>query len=458
MASGQTQLVYKDEEALTPRSIGDVQQMLERSRLGSQIKDYKIVSGIMFFEVTRTQYNVKRRGFTSYVRYHMVAGEDPKEKGCLVSMHLSPEARYLITLHMSTLWDTRGGIVNVAWCTAFQFKRRILRSGNDSRSYWAIRRARRNYCKALLRLLDDCLDLESQDWQAIQVCAGSHTTPYLANRYQKVIDDHKKLFKECRHYRYRNRSVEPGADDSEDHDDDPDHDSDQRRLTDAGPDEDDKPNEHNDDHGPGPNDSDDDDGNGQDWRTQLNRLRRDRQHGSGPENNEDNLPDDVPDLLDMQDDIDEDFNMGEDIDEDDRSSSPVFVPHSRQTSPETTRHPNDVGNLSEIDIDDFSEINNDHTVSTRSPTRLGSSELKLELKPDPDNEYQHTRSKPPHDVIDLTGDSDESMGGGSSIMEMIDLTEDSESVRTGNEHGPVIDLTEDSDTYQSPMDIIELDD
>jgi hypothetical protein len=114
MANGQTQLVYKDEEALIPRSIGDVQQMLERSRLGSQIRHYKIVSGIMFFELTRTQYNVKRRGFTSYVRYHLVTGEDPKDKGCLVSMHLSPEAQYLITLHMKDLWDTRGGMVNVA--------------------------------------------------------------------------------------------------------------------------------------------------------------------------------------------------------------------------------------------------------------------------------------------------------------------------------------------------------
>jgi hypothetical protein len=437
MASGQTQLVYKDEEALTPRSIGDVQQMLERSRLGSQIKDYKIVFGIMFFEVTRTQYNVKRRGFTSYVRYHMVAGEDPKEKGCLVSMHLSPEAQYLTTLHMKDLWDTRGGIVNVAWCTAFQFKRSVY----DSRSYWAIRKARRNYCKALLRLLDASLDLENQDWQAIRVCAGSHTTAYLANRYQKVIDDHKKLFQECRRYRHRDQSVEPGADDSDDHDDDPDHDSDQRRLADAGPDEDDGPNEHSDNHGPGPNDSDDDDGNDQDWRTQLNRLRRDRQHDFEPENNEDNSPDDEPNLLDTQDDIDKDFNMEEDIHGDDRSSSPVFVPHSRQTSPETIMHPNDRENLSEVNSEDFSEI-----------------DIKLEPKVEPEEtEHHFARHEQTHNVIDLTEDSDESTSGGSSTMEVIDLTEDQEPMTDSNRDRTVIDLTQDSDASLSPMGVIELD-
>jgi hypothetical protein len=464
MVSGQTQLVYTDEEALSPRSIEDVKQMLDRSELGSQIRHYKIVSGIMFFEVTRTQYNVKRRGFTSYVRYHLVTGEDPMEKGCLVSMHLSPEAQYLITLHMSTLWDTRGGIVNVAWCTAFQFKRRILSSGNDSRSYWAIRKARRNYCKALLRLLDDSLDLENQDWQAIQVCAGSHTTLYLANKYQKEIDDHKKLFEECKHYRHRNRSVEPGADDDDDQDDDPGHDFDQRRLA-AGPGEDDELADHN----------------GQDWRTRLNRLRRDRQLDPEPENDDEDAPDDDPDRFEieeitsagfgMQAAIDEDLDMEDNLDEDrfdypdDRSSSP-FIPHSRQTSPETIRHPNDIGNLSEIDIDDFSGIKNNRTVNTRSSTRLDSLEVKLEPKVEPEEEamaqiqYRFTRPIRTHDLIDLTEDTDDSTRGGTSILEMIDLIEDPEPSENSNRYEIAIDLNQDSEeeTSQSTMQVIELDD
>lgn len=179
----------------------------------------------------------------------------------------------------------------------------------------------------------------------------------------------------------------------------------------------------------------------------TNRLRRDRQHGSEPENNEDNSPDDEPDLLAMQDDTDEDFNMEEDIDEDDRSSSPVFVPHSRQTSPETIMHPNGPGNLSEIDVDDFSEV-----------------DIKLEPKVEPEEEtmaqprYYFARPGQTHNVIDLTEESDESTSGGSSTMEVIDLTEDPEPIRNSNIDGAVVDLTEDSDVSRSPMDIIELDD
>jgi len=168
MPSGQTQRVYGNEDALAPESVGDIHRMLGESRLTSQIRRYRTVSGVMFFEVSHVHW-IAMRGYASYYRYHLVAGEDPKEKGCLVSMHLSHRAKRLITLHMKELWDTRGGVPNIAWCSAFQFKRKIFRSGTNSRSYTAIRRARRDYCRELLGVFDDSLSFENQNWQAIQV-------------------------------------------------------------------------------------------------------------------------------------------------------------------------------------------------------------------------------------------------------------------------------------------------
>lgn len=56
---------------------------------------------------------------------------------------------------MRSVDDTRGGIAEVAWCSSLQLKRKILPSGTVSRSYTAIRNARRDYCKELLNRLDD---------------------------------------------------------------------------------------------------------------------------------------------------------------------------------------------------------------------------------------------------------------------------------------------------------------
>jgi hypothetical protein len=107
--------------------------------------------------------------------------------------------------------------------------------------------------------------------------------------------------------------------------------------------------------------------------------------------------------------------------------------------------------------------------SQRSPTRLDSPiQPKLEPKVEPEdeatirNEYRYTRPKHIWDPIDLTEDSDESMGGGSSTMEVIELTEDSdtptEPVRTTNRCEAVIDLTQDPEASEGPMEVIELDD
>jgi hypothetical protein len=210
-------------------------------------------------------------------------------------------------------------------------------------------------------------------------------------------------------------------------------------------------------------------------------LRRDRQLDPEPENDDEDAPDDDPDRFEieeitsagfgMQAAIDEDLDMEDNLDEDrfdypdDRSSSP-FIPHSRQTSPETIRHPNDIGNLSEIDIDDFSGIKNNRTVNTRSSTRLDSLEVKLEPKVEPEEEamaqiqYRFTRPIRTHDLIDLTEDTDDSTRGGTSILEMIDLIEDPEPSENSNRYEIAIDLNQDSEeeTSQSTMQVIELDD
>jgi hypothetical protein len=116
MPSGQTQLVFGNEAALLPESIRDVRRLLNGANPRVRIRNHRIVSGVMFLEVPHTQY-VERLGRMSYVRYYLVAGEDPKEKGCVAAMYLSVEARKLLTVHMVDLYDTRGGKPNIAWCT-----------------------------------------------------------------------------------------------------------------------------------------------------------------------------------------------------------------------------------------------------------------------------------------------------------------------------------------------------
>lgn len=176
MLSGQTQRVFGyDEKPLTPDSIRDVQLLLSGSHPRVRIRNHKIVSDIMFFEVFHTRY-IQRLGRMSYIRHYLVAGEDPREKGCIAAIYLSTEKQEVRTANMTGLWDTRGGRSHVAWCSAFQFLRAITAGGKDSRSVSAILLARRDYCEELLKPLDDSIPLDRQDWQALQVCSGSYAT------------------------------------------------------------------------------------------------------------------------------------------------------------------------------------------------------------------------------------------------------------------------------------------
>jgi hypothetical protein len=296
-------------------------------------------------------------------------------------------------------------------------------------------------------------------------------TQYLANMLQKEIDDHRKFFRECRD-RHRIEPVEAGADedDSDDQDDNLDPGLRQHRRIDNEPDEDDEPNGHDHHPRPDPNDNDDngdddddDDDDEHHWRNKIDLLRRHSAPDSGPENTKNDMQDDFRDLINMEDDLNGEFDTQDDTDEDhdmmdhldDQPQSPTFfVPHSRQTSPEAN-------------LDYLSDI--DRMSTLRSPTRLDSLiQPKLEPKVEPgeeatiQTEYRYTRPRYTWDPIDLTEDSDESMGGGSSTMEVIELTEDSdtttEPARTINRYEDVIDLTQDSEDSQNSMEVIELDD
>lgn len=481
MPSGQTQKVYgHNEKALAPESIGDIHRMLGESKLTSQITNYRIVSGVMFFEVSRARW-VEQRGYAPYFRYHLVAGEDPEEKGCLVSMHLSHGIQRLDVLHMQSMWDTRGGIRNVAWCSAFQFKRKIFDSGTNSRSYTAIRTARGDYCKKLLRVFDDSKSLENQDWHAIQVCHYSYRFESLADTRQNIIDRHKRLFHDCLCEQCRTRRLEARAGDGNG-DDDNDNDRNNRG---------DRPR-------PDRNDNDDDGVNHDndslpDWQHELNRLRRHRMVGFAAEDNEDNSQGDDQDLINMEDDIDANVGMQDDINEDfymdddaintdgnlfsDGSQSPFrFVAHSREPSPDVDTHPapefDDLDDTLNIDYDHIYDIDVDHiTTSPSSPSSTipdSPIEPKLEPKVEPEADFMthtgYTRSKHTRDLIDLTGDDDDSTGSENSVMEVIELTEDSDTnmdpTRLNYKYDAMIDLTRDSEDSQSgsDMQVIELDD
>ncbi|KAG9953759.1 hypothetical protein KCU85_g883, partial [Aureobasidium melanogenum] len=211
MLTGQTQKRFgENEDPLEPRSIQDIKTMLNASGHGARIKNHKILSGIMFFEVQEER-DIKRLGRKSYVRHYLVAGEDPNDEGCVAAISLSDEERQVQTTHMSALNDTRGGISNVAWCSSLQLRRKILRNGKSSRSYTAIRSVRRDYCEALLLEFDDLVPFKNQNWQAIQ---------NIINRHQHLLYD------EDDQPRPEAMGDEP---DNDDHDQDDYHDDDYGR-------------------------------------------------------------------------------------------------------------------------------------------------------------------------------------------------------------------------------------
>jgi hypothetical protein len=315
--------------------------------------------------------------------------------------------------------------------------------------------------------------------------------PTIADKLKNMIDGRKRLFEACRCNQCIFRRLVNGTDNDDDQDDDPDLDPDQRRPADNEPDEDDEsdghdnhPRPHPDNNDNGGDDDDDDDFDNFDWQHELEMLRRPSPLDSGPEDNEDDplfdhdhdlidVPYDINEDLHMEDDVDEDLNMIDDLD-DPSQSPPLFVPHSRQTSPEATTQStmldedndflfdNDLNHNSDMVIDDISDI--DRMVTSRSPTRLASPiQPKLEPKVEPEEEVmtrsEYTRPRQTYDLVDLTEDSDESTSSSrSSTMEVIELTEDIEPARTINRYEDVIDLTPDSEEPQSPMEVIDLDD
>jgi len=273
------------------------------------------------------------------------------------------------------------------------------------------------------------------------------------------------------------------SDDDDDNDDDPTNRNDHPR-----PDRKDSDNDNSDD------DDNDDDGNQRSWQHELGRLRRRRLLGSATGNNEEDLLDDDQSLVDMEDDtnanvdidddaINVDFDMDDDAINTDESrnedllgdgsqSPPRFVPHSRETSPGGDAR---IGSESN-DLDESPNINYDSILRMRrgrrrTPTSPSVPDSpitpKLEPKPEPEREIttytNYTRSRQTCGLIDLTGDDDDLLGSDNSVMEIIELTEDSdattEPTRTNSRYDATIDLTQDSEDSQnsSPIQVIELD-
>lgn len=265
-------------------------------------------------------------------------------------------------------------------------------------------------------------------------------------------------------------------------------------------DADNDPNNRNDHPGQDRNDNDDDDDDGDDgnqrtWQHELSRLRRRRLLGSATGNNEEDLLDDDQNLVDTDNDtnanidihddaINVDFDMddgaintdesrNEDLLGDGSQSPPRFVPHSRETSPDDDARigskNNDLDNNLDMDYDSIFGMRLDRIRTPKSPSVPDSPITpKLEPKPEPETEVitytDYTRSRQTCDLIDLTGDDDDSLGSDNSVMEIIELTEDSdattESTRTNSRYVAMIDLKQDTENSQnrSPMQIIELDD
>ncbi|KAG9661754.1 hypothetical protein KCU64_g2371, partial [Aureobasidium melanogenum] len=391
MPTGQTQLRFGPrEKPLEPGSIKDIRRMLNPTTRGTKITNHRTINGIMFFEIADVRW-VKRTLRLVNVRRFLVAGEDPHEEGCLAAMHLTDEARELWTTHMRGVDDTRGGIPEVAWCSSLQLKRKIFPSGTVSRSYTAIRNARRDYCKELLSLFDDSTSFDNQNWQD----------------FQNVINRHRHLLNDDGFQR-RLENLDTKPDDNNDQDDPPDSDIDGDYL--------------DDDHYR-------DDGNGNDHPRRLT---------SGGNGSEENHPDDERENLMAADQYFHDIG-GAEADHFDcygnRSPSPTFIPHSRHTSPEIgstaraqKRKRFDQIDIVDIDLDvspDENRFGNDLTQLSRSSKRP-----KVEPKVEPGSEVtvtnKYTTFRNMNNIVDLTGEpdtTDESVTSGSRSKEVIDLTE-----------------------------------
>ncbi|KAH0007785.1 hypothetical protein KCU78_g11588, partial [Aureobasidium melanogenum] len=390
MPTGQTQLRFGPrEKALEPGSIKDIRRMLNPTTRGTKITNHRTVDGLMFFEIADVRW-VRRTLRMVNVRRFLVAGEDPHEEGCLAAMHLTDEARELWTTHMRGVDDTRGGIPEIAWCSSLQLKRKIFPSGTVSRSYTAIRNARRDYCKELLSLFDDSTSSDNQNWQD----------------FQNVINRHRHLLNDDGFQR-RLENLDTKPDDNDDQDDSPHSDINSDCL-------DDDQYRH--------------DRNGNDHPRSLTSR------GNGSEENHSDDEQQNPMAAD------EDFHDigGAEGDHFDyygnRSPSSTFIPHSRHISPEIggTAIAQKRKSFDDIDIIDIeldvspeeTRFGNDLTQPSRSSKRP-----KIEPKVEPGSEVtvtnRYTTFRNMNNVIDLTGEpdtTDESVRSGSRSKEIIDLT------------------------------------
>jgi hypothetical protein len=182
MLSGQVQSRFKDEKALEPSAIEDLQKLLDETAPGNKVRNHRKISGLTVFEMEHMKWD--KLVLVPEIWCFLVVGEDPNNAaGCIAAMRLA--TRYgvrngkAITTHGRRLNDTRGGIPIVAWCDAFQFKRTYTRGGRITSSYTALQKVRVRYCRRLLERFAAQDSFRNQDWQAIQASLDAYLSDFL---------------------------------------------------------------------------------------------------------------------------------------------------------------------------------------------------------------------------------------------------------------------------------------
>ncbi|KAI5208569.1 hypothetical protein E4T39_01424 [Aureobasidium subglaciale] len=420
MLSGQTQLRFKNEQALEAQSIKDIQNMLDHASPGTRIENYRIVLGLMFFEIRNTRRVEKLQRVVQFQRF-LVIGEDKNQKGCLAAMSLSDgvNPRAIVT-HMRGLNDTRGGIPEVEWCTCLQLSG-LTRAGRPSKSYWAHRRTRLIYYKELLGQFNDLFPFKDQNWRAIRDVIDSRkhllydhdekheletNDPDPTHGQNDVDDSDSDDNSDNKFYTYRRPKPEHGLDPADDddnflHTSDPDLNDEDLDLGN----DDNRPDFDNEDMHSDLDDGDD-----------LSDLDQEPSNANDhPESDQDTLDDEENDEgdnnspnFDVFGDLDNDMDTDEDLSEvrNARSPSPLIRSQSRNDSPEYISIDDDIDMDMDIDL----------PVMRKSPIRL-----KVEVvSPEPRvvTQADRTRLGGMKNPVDMTKDDD------GPITDYIDLTED----------------------------------
>ncbi|THZ87023.1 hypothetical protein D6C84_02066 [Aureobasidium pullulans] len=371
MLSGQVQSRFKNEKALEPSAIEDLQKLLDETAPGYKVINHRTISGLTFFEMEHMKWD--KLFIVPEIWCFLVVGEDPNNAaGCIAAMRLA--TRYgvrngkAITTHGRRLNDTRGGIPIVAWCDAFQFKRTYTRGGRITSSYTALQKVRVRYCRRLLERFAAQDSFRNQDWQAIQDIVDEYQDLLHLNGIPRRPNDG---------YRPRNAPRPP-----------PNHGN----------------NAQNQNLGPADDDDSDDSDDENDfhynhYRTATSSSARSRSRRTGLDHEDNDLDQGLDDIDDYR---------GVTADDDDgRQPSPLFEPRSRSDSPEPTTTTN---TQPEYD-DEEGDMNVDRTttLNSRFQSEIGdtSPSPRTTATPDPNKPGSKTNPFDITDVPDVYEDDDD---------------------------------------------------